>query len=159
VRNREYAAVERTLDFDEALRREQSYQHSGNVDDGQVIKLGKQFGAGLVCVADASEKNREYLFTARLINIETGLVISFSSISVVQRKKSDCGEKEYCDCIDHDYGSGMQGHRRTVHDKRFDGDRIKQEAVVTITDNLTTELLQNVITVAGKQKLAVYVTR
>jgi hypothetical protein len=78
VRSKEYAAVGRTLEFDRVLRREQSYQVSGNVDGGQAIKLGKQFGAGLVCLADASEKNKNYFFTAYLINIETGLVISFS---------------------------------------------------------------------------------
>jgi hypothetical protein len=143
VRSREYAAVESTLDFDEALRREQNYQYSGNVDDGQVIKLGKQFGAGLVCVADAREKIEHYkrpnphtyLFTLRLINIETGLVISFS-IGV-----------EYCDNLIKEYAKGCDGNSI-----------ILQESLVTIVDNLTTHLLQNVTTTAGKQKLAVYVT-
>jgi hypothetical protein len=120
VRSRDYAAVERTLDFDEALRREQSYQHSGNVDDGQVIKLGKQFGAGLVCVADASKKDREYLFTARLINIETGLVISFSLA--------------------------------------YANSAISNSEAISITDHIATQLLEDVTTTAGKQKLAVYVT-
>ncbi|MDR1113325.1 MAG: WG repeat-containing protein, partial [Bacteroidales bacterium] len=153
VRSKEYAAVERTLEFDQALRREQSYQISGNVDDGQVIKLGKQLGAGLVCVADASKKIRtfslndnayEYLFTARLINIETGLVVSFSL------EVADCGSEmkkneRDCSCCD------KEGDRWGIYS-------IHQEAVITITDNITTQLLQNVTTTTGKQKLAVYVT-
>ncbi|MDR1347207.1 MAG: hypothetical protein LBJ63_02085 [Prevotellaceae bacterium] len=150
VRSRDYAAVERTLEFDQALRREQSYQVSGNVDDGQVIKLGKQFCAGLVCVADASQRknnygNYEYLFTARLINIETGLVMSFSldvdecsyrsKCSDTRSRSSDC---ELCD------------YDRYYH--------ISDGSVVSITDSITIRLLRNVATTAGKQKLAVYVT-
>jgi hypothetical protein len=135
VRSKDYAAVERTEDFNAALRREQNYQYSGNVDDGQVIKLGKQFGAGLVCVADASEKtkvsnykyNYEYLFTARLINIETGLVMSFSLSATY------CPSRSFCD-------------------------KISNEKVVSETDYISAELLQNITTTAGKQKLAVYVT-
>jgi hypothetical protein len=126
VRSKEYAAVERTADFNDALRREQNYQYSGNVDDGQAIKLGKQFGAGLVCVADASEMTNEFehIFTTRLINIETGLIVSMS-----------------------------------VNNERYKYNTTIEKDIVTITDNLTAELLQNVTTTAGKQKLAVYVTR
>jgi hypothetical protein len=160
VRSRDYAAVERTLDFDEALRREQNYQHSGNVDDGQVIKLGKQFGAGLVCVADANKRERysEYLFTIRLINIETGLIICFSSISVVRCTRDDCDKKEYCVYVPGGVSSGGKAYAGYVDDKRFANGEIKQEYIITMTNNLTTELLQNVTTTTGKQKLAVYVT-
>jgi hypothetical protein len=127
VRSRDYAAVERTPEFDQALRREQNYQYSGNVDDGQVIKLGKQFGADLVCVADASQQKwfkSEYLFTTRLINIETGLVISFS----------------------------MEYKEYTTNYSISNGEEI------SITDRITTQLLQSVISTEGRQKLAVYVT-
>jgi opacity protein-like surface antigen len=80
VRSEEYAVVEHTEDFDNALFKERKIRISGNLDDGEVIKLAKQFGAKLVCVADVSKREfwDEYLFTVRLINIETGLVISFS---------------------------------------------------------------------------------
>ena len=74
VKSDKYAAVERTADFLAELRREQGYQYSGNVDDGQIIKLGKQFGVKMVCVADVG---KSYLF-ARMIDIETGLVASVS---------------------------------------------------------------------------------
>jgi hypothetical protein len=130
VRSKDYAAVERTADFLAELKREQYYQQSGKVDDGQIIRLGKQFGASLVCVADASKSGGYYLFTTRLVNIETGLIISFST--------------KYYD----------------PHSiKGYDFVSLKERDIVEIADNLTTELLQNVTTTAGKKKLAVYVTR
>ncbi|MCL2097588.1 MAG: fibrobacter succinogenes major paralogous domain-containing protein [Bacteroidales bacterium] len=74
VKSDKYAAVERTADFLAELSREQGYQYSGSVDDGQIIKLGKQFGVKMVCVADVGGSD---LF-ARMIDIETGLVASVS---------------------------------------------------------------------------------
>ncbi|MDR1594424.1 MAG: WG repeat-containing protein [Prevotellaceae bacterium] len=181
VRSKEYAAVERTADFLAELRGEQYYQYSGKVDDGQIIKLGKQFGASLVCVADASEtsfdggidyqKVYEYIFTTRLINIETGLIISLSSMSVVKCPNENDERSIGKDCKEHmikyEYHDSFYTLYR-YHDKRYisnnddrsdNGRRINQETVVTITDNLTAELLQNVTTTAGKRKLAVYVTK
>jgi hypothetical protein len=161
VRSKAYAAVERTADFLAELQREQYYQYSGKVDDGQIIKLGKQFGAGLVCVADASEmvtpywrnyvvsqQVYEYIFTTRLIDIETGLIISLTSMSIIRCESNDEGDCEK-----------YVTHGRYYEDKRYDKRRIAQETVVTVTDILAAELLQNVTTTAGKQKLAVYVTR
>lgn len=70
----EYAAVERTVDFLEALQAENDYQASGEVRDSQIAKLGQKFGVRYVVVADASELFDEYFIAARLINVETGLV-------------------------------------------------------------------------------------
>lgn len=70
----EYAAVERTADFLEALQAENDYQTSGEVRDSQIAKLGQKFGVRYVVVADASELFDEYFISARLINVETGLV-------------------------------------------------------------------------------------
>ena len=85
VKSEKYAAVERTADFLAELRREQGYQYSGNVDDGQIIKLGKQFGVKMVCVADVG---KSYLF-ARMIDIETGLVASVSGMREVSLSDLD----------------------------------------------------------------------
>jgi hypothetical protein len=135
VRSREYLAVERTAEFDKALEKETTYQYSGNVDDGQVIRLGRQFGASLVCVADASKGNYHnyYLFTFRLIDIETGLVTSFS-LRLEEEK------------IDYSYTMSRRGREFTT------------DEITKITDNTTAELLNNVITADNKQKLAVYIT-
>lgn len=70
----EYAAVERTADFLAALSAENDYQASGEVRDSQIARLGQKFGVRYVVVADASELFDEYFITARLINVETGLV-------------------------------------------------------------------------------------
>ena len=70
----EYAAVERTADFLAALSAENDYQTSGEVRDSQIARLGQKFGVRYVVVADASELFDEYFITARLINVETGLV-------------------------------------------------------------------------------------
>ena len=69
-----YAAVERTADFLAALSRETDYQVSGEVRDSQIAKLGQRFGAKYVVVADVSEVFDELFISARMINVETGLV-------------------------------------------------------------------------------------
>lgn len=69
-----YAAVERTADFLAALASEQDYQTSGEVRDSQIAKLGQRFGVKFVVVADVSEVFEELFISARMINVETGLV-------------------------------------------------------------------------------------
>ena len=70
----EYAAVERTADFLDALSAENDYQTSGEVANNQIARLGKKFGARYVVAADVSELFDEVFIDARLINVESGLV-------------------------------------------------------------------------------------
>lgn len=70
----EYAAVERTADFLAALASEQDYQTSGEVRDSQIASIGQRFGVLYVVVADVNEIFGEMFISARLINVETGLV-------------------------------------------------------------------------------------
>lgn len=70
----EYAAVERTADFLEALTKENDYQTSGEVRDSQIAEIGKKFGVKFVVVADVSEVFDELFVASRLINVVTGLV-------------------------------------------------------------------------------------
>jgi hypothetical protein len=64
-----YAMVDRTSDFKTELR----VQQSGKVDDGQLSRLGRQFGVNLVCVVDVLSTN----YTAvRMINVETGIIVA-----------------------------------------------------------------------------------
>ena len=74
VANNEYNAVERTSDFLREINKEQTYQHSGNVDDQQISDMGKQFGVDMVCVASIMPFRDEYYINARLINVETATV-------------------------------------------------------------------------------------
>ena len=70
----DFAAVERTSEFLEALTKENDYQASGEVRDSQIAKLGQKFGVKYVAVADVSSAFDELFVAARLINVETGLV-------------------------------------------------------------------------------------
>ena len=72
----DFAAVERTSDFLAAMSKERDYQTSGEVKNSQIAKLGQKFGVKYVVVADINEAFDEIFITARLINVETGLVES-----------------------------------------------------------------------------------
>lgn len=72
----DYAAVERTADFLAKLREEQNYQVSGNVDDQQITRIGRQFGVNFIVVAEVIEVLGSHFVTARMINVETGLVMA-----------------------------------------------------------------------------------
>jgi hypothetical protein len=75
VKSENYAAVERTTDFLNQLRREQKYQTSGAVDDKQLARLGKESGAKYVCVAEIMPvEGSNYFITARLIDVEKAAV-------------------------------------------------------------------------------------
>ncbi len=69
-----YAAVERTAEFLRALRDESDYQTSGEVRDSQIASLGQKFGVRFVIVANITDAFDEYFISARLINVESGLV-------------------------------------------------------------------------------------
>jgi len=70
----EYAAVERTNEFLSALTQEQDYQMSGAVNDQQIVKLGAQFGVRYVLVADVTEIFESTFISARMIDVQTGLI-------------------------------------------------------------------------------------
>ena len=91
----EYAAVERTADFLAELSKEQGYQRSGAVDDSQITQLGKQFGVAFVCVADLGNLYGSLFVTARLINVQTGLVTA-----TAEREKEVSGMADLTDLAD-----------------------------------------------------------
>lgn len=75
-RSKEFVAVERTGDFLNALTKEQDYQLSGEVDDEQIVAIGKRFAAQYVAVFEVSTTHDNACFiSARLIDVEKGLVI------------------------------------------------------------------------------------
>lgn len=80
----DYTAVERTLDFINALRAEHDYATSGEVSDEQIASFGKQFGAQYVAVVDVSEVYGELFVSARLINVEKNIIVeSFDTYSKI----------------------------------------------------------------------------
>ena len=70
----DYAAVERTADFLAAISKEQDYQMSGVVNDKQIVQLGQQFGVHYVLVADITNVFESVFVSARMINVETGMI-------------------------------------------------------------------------------------
>ena len=78
VKTKKYQAVERTADFLKQITKEQGYQRSGNVDDGQISALGKQFGVEYVCVANVMPFNDKVYIQARLIDVETATVMAIA---------------------------------------------------------------------------------
>lgn len=83
TRSDNYAAVERTADFLDALTKEQDYQMSGAVKDNQIVRLGQQFGVRYVLVADISEVYESMFISARMIDVQTGQITGASEASSV----------------------------------------------------------------------------
>lgn len=80
-RSNEYAAVERTDAFIDALTREQDYQLSGEVRDDQIAALGRRFGARYVAVFEVTGADDTGFISARMIDVESGLVIKSADTS------------------------------------------------------------------------------
>jgi len=80
-RSNEYAAVERTDAFIDALTEEQDYQLSGEVRDDQIAALGRRFGARYVAVLEATEADDMGFISARMIDVESGLVVKSADTS------------------------------------------------------------------------------
>lgn len=74
-----YVAVERTAAFVSELQKEQQYQQSGQVNDDEISRLGKQFGVNYVCVATVFDVWQEKYITTRLIDVETAEVVVTAS--------------------------------------------------------------------------------
>ena len=85
-----YAAVERTNSFLAELSKEQSYQRSGAVNDNDIARLGIQFGVNYVCVADMSDVFGEKYISARLIDVETAVIINAHNVSGAMANMDDC---------------------------------------------------------------------
>ncbi len=79
--NDKYSAVERTSEFLTELGKEQGYQRTGNVDDSQISKLGKQFGVSVVCIAEITPYDKAYYIQARFINVENALIMSTARVT------------------------------------------------------------------------------
>ena len=76
VATKEYNAIERTTEFLSQIGKEQDYQRGGNVDDSQICELGRQFGVDLVCVTDITKFQENFYVQARLIDVETAIVLA-----------------------------------------------------------------------------------
>jgi len=71
-RNRnKYIPVERQINYNDIVKSEICYQHSGFVADEEIVCVGKQFGAELVCVGEVRKLFGDIVIEARFIDVLT----------------------------------------------------------------------------------------
>jgi hypothetical protein len=76
--SKNFTATERTEDFLNEIKKESVYQHSGDVDNSQIAEIAMKSGASYVCVSELIKFSKEYLLTARLIKVDSSIIISSS---------------------------------------------------------------------------------
>jgi hypothetical protein len=69
-----FRVVERSDAFTRQIDREQNTQRSGHIDDGQIARLGKQYGIEKIVIASIERFQSDYNVSARLVNVETASV-------------------------------------------------------------------------------------
>jgi hypothetical protein len=70
-----YVAIERSEEFLKQLHNEHFKQRSGDVDDSQISRLGKQAGVDVVCVVKVAPGIGDYQLSARMIDVETAKIM------------------------------------------------------------------------------------
>lgn len=80
-RSENYVALERTEAFLNVLTKEQDYQLSGEVRDDQIAQLGVRFGARYVAVFEVTKTYDTGFVSARMIDVESGMVIKSADTS------------------------------------------------------------------------------
>jgi hypothetical protein len=70
-----YMGIERSAAFLAEIEREQVTQRSGAIDDSQISALGRQFGVKYVCVADITPAFGAFQVSARIVDVETAVVV------------------------------------------------------------------------------------
>jgi hypothetical protein len=95
-----YTAVERTSQFLKELGKEQGFQRSGAVDDGQISAIGKNMGVHYVCVVKVavSGAKKEHFISSRLIDVETAELAASSRPTRIDVDDWDAIEKS-CESV------------------------------------------------------------
>jgi len=75
VNSGRYIGIERSNSFLAEIDKEQAKQRSGAIDDGQISRLGRQFGLKYICIADITPAFGEFQVSARIVNVETAVVV------------------------------------------------------------------------------------
>lgn len=89
VNSGRYIAIERTDEFLLKIDEEHMKQRGGSVDDNQISNLGKQFGVRYVCVATITHAFGAYQVSARIIDVETAVVIAIGEDNSQLRNMDD----------------------------------------------------------------------
>ncbi|MDR2577994.1 MAG: CsgG/HfaB family protein [Chitinispirillales bacterium] len=75
-----FKVIERAEAFTLQIDREQVTQRSGHVDDGQIARLGRQYGIERILVVAMEYAQNQYVISGRIINVETASVEQASQI-------------------------------------------------------------------------------
>jgi len=89
VNSGKFIAIERSKEFLDEIDNEQRKQREGAVDESQISKLGKQFGVHYVCVANIIEAFGGHQVSARIINVETAVVVAMGEDDSPLRNMDD----------------------------------------------------------------------
>ncbi|MCL2281880.1 MAG: CsgG/HfaB family protein [Fibromonadales bacterium] len=92
VNSGKYTAIERSDAFLKEIAKEQEKQHSGEVDDSQISRLGKQFGVQFVCIADITSAFNSNHVSARIIDVETAEVVTIGEAASQLKSMEDLDE-------------------------------------------------------------------
>ena len=120
-----YEAIERTNSFLAELSKEQNYQRSGAVHDNDIARLGIQFGVNYVCVADMSDVFGEKYISARLIDVETAVVLNAHHVSGKMSSMNECLNmaSEIADYL----SRGTFEEQQKAHDEEIRKEQLEQE--------------------------------
>jgi len=89
VNSGKFIAIERSKEFLDEIDNEQRKQREGAVDESQISKLGRQFGVHYVCIANITEALGSYQISARIINVETAVVVAMGEDDSPLRNMDD----------------------------------------------------------------------
>jgi len=78
--NGDFVVVERSEAFTRQIDREHGKQRSGSVADGEISRMGKQYGIAEICIASIELVMGTYNINARLVNVERASVVNASEL-------------------------------------------------------------------------------
>jgi curli biogenesis system outer membrane secretion channel CsgG len=87
--NGDFMVVERSEAFTKQIDKEHGKQRSGDVDNSQISRMGKQYGIERICVASIERAMNTYNISARLINVESASVLDASLLRHLSGKGED----------------------------------------------------------------------
>lgn len=145
VKSGRYTAIERTSSFLDELSKEQL----NSTCDNELRIIGKKIGAQLVCVAEVSEVLGEKYVSARLIDVETTVIVSTSNSGTLQMKNINdlhiISEKIAFDL------SGKTGKEQYVQAAKEQKQQETLNAINSLVEGVST-LLEGTIIISNKDK-------
>jgi hypothetical protein len=92
VNSGHYMGIERSGSFLAEIEKEQVKQRSGDIDDGQISELGRQFGVKYVCIAAITPAFGSHQVSARIVDVETAVVVFIGEAASPLRTMDDLAE-------------------------------------------------------------------